>query len=101
MKRVIVRYKVKSDKAQQNIEYIEKVFAALEKSSPTGIRYASFRSEDGVSFTHIASIETPDGVNPLSDLDEFKTFTQDIASRCEEPPVATEVETLGNYRVLE
>ncbi len=101
MKRVIVRYKVKGDRAQQNIEYIQGVFSALEKSKPEGLRYASFQLEDGVSFIHIASIETEDGANPLASLDEFKAFTQDIASRCEEPPVASAVETIGNYRVLE
>ena len=101
MKSVIVRYKVKEEKAQQNIEYIRDVFRALEKSKPEGLRYGSFQLEDGVSFVHIASIETEDGTNPLASFDEFKVFTQDIASRCEEPPVASSAETIGNYRVLE
>ena len=101
MKRVIVRYKVKEDKALQNIEFIEDVFSSLKKSKPGGLRYASFQLEDGVSFIHIASIETEDGANPLVSLDEFKAFTQDIASRCEEPPVSSAVETIGNYRVFE
>ena len=77
------------------------MFSALEKSKPEGLRYASFQLEDGVSFIHIASINTEDCVNPLASLDELKAFTQDIASRCEEPPVASAVETIGNYRVLE
>ena len=101
MKRAIVRYKVKSDKAQQNIEFIQKVFTALDNSKPEGLRYASFRLEDGVSFIHIASIETSDGANPLSGFEEFKAFKQDIASRCEEPPVASDVDTIGNFRVFE
>ena len=101
MKRVLVRYKVKADKAQQNIEYIQEVFSALDKSKPEGLRYASFKLEDGLSFIHIASIETEDGENPLLSYDEFKAFTQDIASRCEEPPIASTAETIGNYRVFE
>ena len=101
MKRVIVRYKVKEDKALQNIEYIADVFSSLEKSKPGGLRYVSFQLEDGVSFIHIASIETEDGANPLVSLDEFKAFTQDIVSRCEEPPVSSAVETIGNYCVFE
>jgi hypothetical protein len=101
MKRVIVRYKVKEDRALQNIEFIEDVFSSLKKSKPGGLRYASFQLEDGVSFIHIASIETEDGANPLVSLDEFKAFTQDIVSRCEEPPVSSAVETIGNYRVFE
>lgn len=101
MKRVIVRYKVKEDKARQNIEYIQAVFSALEKSKPEGLRYTAFQLEDGVSFVHIASIETEDGSNPLAAFDEFKAFTQDIASRCDEPPVASSAETIGSYRMFE
>ncbi len=100
MKRVIVRYKVKADKAQQNIEYIQAVFKALEKSKPAGLRYSTFQLEDGVSFVHIASIETEDNSNPLSAFDEFKAFSKDISSRCAEPPVASNATTIGNYRVF-
>ena len=100
MNRVIVRYKVKEDQAQQNIDYILDVFSALEKGKPEGIRYASFQLEDGVSFVHIASIETEDGSNPLPDFDEFKTFVQDIGSRCVEPPAVSAAETIGAYRVF-
>ena len=101
MKRVIVRYKAKKDKAQENREYIQNVFHALDSSKPAGLRYTAFQLEDGVSFVHLASIETEDGSNPLASFDAFKAFTQDMASRCEGPPEASEVETIGNYRVFE
>jgi hypothetical protein len=97
MKRVIVQYKVKADKAEENVAYIQAVFQALNETKPEGLRYASFQSEDGVSFTHIASIETEDGSNPLSSLDEFDAFTEDIGSRCEIPPAAAVVNTVGAY----
>ena len=100
MKRVIVRYKIKADKAQDNIAYIQEVFKALDKSKPEGLRYTSFQMEDGLSFVHIASIETDDGSNPLSALSEFKAFTEDISSRCEEAPVASEANMIGNYRIF-
>ena len=101
MKRIIVRYKVKKDKAQENIEYIQAVFDALDNSKPDGLRYASFQLEDGVSFIHMASIESDDGSNPLALLDEFKAFIKDIGTRCEVPPAASEATTLGAYRVFE
>ena len=100
MNRVIVRYKVKGDNVQENIDYIQAVFAALEKSRPEGLRYASFQLEDGVSFVHIASIETDNGENPLPALDEFKSFVKDITQRCEEAPVACSAETIGAYRIF-
>jgi hypothetical protein len=100
MKRIIVRYKVKADRAQENIVYVQAVFAALEKSRPAGLKYSTFQLEDGVTFIHIASIETKDGTNPVGMLDEFKAFTADIKSRCEEPPVASDATLIGNYMLL-
>lgn len=100
MKRILVRYKVKTESAQENIEYIQAVFGALENSKPEGLRYASFQLEDGVSFVHIASIETEDGSNPLPSFDEFKAFVNDIASRCVEPPEPSELTTIGSYCVF-
>ena len=101
MPKVIVRYKVKSDRAEENIDYINRVFEALKQASPAGLRYASFVLEDGLSFVHIASIETEDGSNPLTELAEFQAFVADIASRCDEPPRPTPVELLGSYRVFD
>jgi len=101
MKRLMVRYKVKAEMAQQNIEYIKNVFTALQKSKPAGLRYASFVLEDGVSFVHLASIETQDGSNPLPNFDEFKTFSQDIADRCDEAPVVSSLDTIGSYGIFD
>jgi hypothetical protein len=63
--------------------------------------YASFKLEDGVSFIHIASIETADGSNPLAALDEFKALVADIKDRCEIPPAPTELMQIGAYRVFD
>ncbi|MDH3252516.1 MAG: hypothetical protein OEM41_06955 [Ignavibacteria bacterium] len=100
MKRVIVRYKVKPDKANENQELIQAVFAELNSKRPDGLRYASFLQADGQSFVHIASIETKDGSNPLSGIEAFKAFQKDINSRCIESPVATEITEVGSFRML-
>ena len=78
MKRVLVRYKVKSDRAEENTDNIQKVFTELQQNSPDGLRYASFKLEDGVSFVHIASIETESGNNPLAETAAFKNFQAEI-----------------------
>ncbi len=98
MKRVMVRYKVKADRAAENENYITKVFEQLRSENPTGIHYASFKLDDGVSFVHIASIDSADGSNPLGDLSAFKAFTGQIKDRCEEPPVAANLMEVGSYR---
>ena len=100
MGKVIVRYKVKADKSQENKELIGKVFEELISKQPGGIRYATFVLPDDVSFIHIASIETDDETNPLSFIDAFKDFQKDIKDRCEEPPSASAVTEIGSYRVF-
>lgn len=100
MKRVMVRYKVKADRAGENVEYITKVFEQLDHERPDGLRYASFRLDDGVSFVHLVSIETADGRNPLSAVSAFKAFTERIKDRCDEPPVAVDLHDVGVYRLF-
>jgi hypothetical protein len=101
MRRVIVRYKVKADRADENISFIKKVFSELKETAPQGLRYASFIGADGVSFVHVASIESPDGSTPLATLAAFKAFQAEIKDRCEEPPQALEVSIVGSYGMLE
>lgn len=98
MKRVIVRYRVKPERASENWAYIEKVFAELHKTNPAGLRYASFRAKDGVTHFHIASVETENGDNPLSKTAAFAAFTADIQARCDEPPMTVELDEIGSYR---
>jgi hypothetical protein len=100
MKRVMVRYRVKADQAADNERFIQAVFAELERDKPAGLRYASFKLEDGVSFVHIASIETADGTNPLLAQPAFKEFSAKIKDRCEEPPVTANLSEVGSYRVF-
>lgn len=98
MNSVVVRYRVKPEHVGENERLIERVFAKLDATQPDGLRYASFRLADGVSFVHVASIETDDGSNPLSALDEFADFTREIAQRCDEPPVGQDATIVGSYR---
>jgi hypothetical protein len=97
---VIVQYRTKPDRADANQELVENVFAALKRKAPDGLRYATFRLGDGVSFVHVASIETADGSNPLESVDEFLTFGRGVADRCESPPVAQGATLVGSYRFL-
>lgn len=101
VKRVVVQYRTKPDQADANQELVEAVFAALKRKAPEGLRYATFRLADGVSFVHVASIETDDGTNPLEGIDEFLAFGRGVADRCEVPPAAQGATLVGSYRFLE
>ena len=95
MNRVLVRYKVKPDRAEENETLVKAVYEELAAAAPDGLRYATFVLEDGVSFAHIAETE---GENPLPKLEAFQEFQKDVGARCDEPPVVTELREVGSYR---
>ena len=101
MKRLMVRYKVKAGRAAENERYITSVFEQLHHERPEGLRYATFKLDDGVSFVHIVSIEGADGRSPLGELSAFKAFTDKIGERCDEPPVAVNLDEVGSYRFFD
>ena len=92
---VMVRYKVKADRAEENTQLIQAVFAELVEKRPSGIRYNSYRLADGNSFVHIAIVEGAE--NPLFAIEAFKRFTSAIQDRCEELPVTTHFTLVGSY----
>jgi hypothetical protein len=100
MRRVMVRYKVKPEQVERNEELVRAVYDELRRTAPPGLRYGTFRMDDGVSFVHIASVET-DGANPLQAVEAFARFQEGIAERCDEPPVAVELRAVGSYRFLD
>ena len=99
MRTVMVRYKLKPDKVAENEELVRAVYAELQSTQPAGLRYSTLRLDDGVSFVHLA--ETAEGENPLPKVAAFQRFQENIADRCEESPVVTEIREIGSYRFLE
>jgi hypothetical protein len=84
--------------AEENQRLVEKVFAGLAAEDPGGLRYATLRLADGVSFLHVVVQENDD--NPLLRLAAFDEFQRGIAERCVEGPERTEVSVVGAYRML-
>ena len=100
MKGVIVRYKIKPDQAARNEELVRAVYDELDRTKPAGLRYATFQLDDGVSFVHLASNDTEDGRSPLSEVQAFRRFQENIDDRCEEAPAVTELREIGSYRLF-
>jgi hypothetical protein len=98
MSKVMVRYKVKPERAEQNEQLIRGVYEELERTAPADLRYATFKLEDGVSFVHVASDESEDGQSPLRNVKAFRAFQKDVAERCAETPLATELHEIGSFR---
>jgi hypothetical protein len=97
MRRVMVRYKVKPERVEENEALVRAVYAELRSTEPDGLQYATFRLDDGLSFVHIASVE--EGTNPLPELTAFKAFLADIRDRCDEPPVTSQLQQIGSYNL--
>ena len=93
----VVRYKAKVGSADVNQALAEAVYAELAATAPKGLRYATLRLDDGVTFIHIASIDTDDGSNPLTQIAAFNAFGAEIADRCDEPPVAMRATVVGSF----
>jgi hypothetical protein len=95
MKRVMVRYRVKPERADENESLVRAVYEELHETNPEGLRYATLRLDDGVSFVHLSESESE--VSPLTEVPAFKDFQREIADRCEEQPVVTNVDVVGSY----
>ena len=96
MKQVMVRYKVKPDRVAENEQLVRAVYEELHRRRPDGLRYATFRLEDGVSFVHIAFEE--DNATGLPGVEAFREFTREIDDRCDEKPVVTVLDEIGSFR---
>ena len=97
MGQCVVRYKLTPDGVEENERLVQRVYEELNERDPGGLRYATFRLADGVSFVHVASVDTADGTNPLGGIAAFAEFTRDIADRCDEPPLALDATVVGSY----
>ncbi len=92
---MMVRYKVKPDRAEENESLVRRVYAELRDAAPAGLRYATFVHEDGVSFVHVASSEGDR--SPLNDVAAFQDFQRNIDERCDEPPAPARLREVGSY----
>jgi hypothetical protein len=96
MRKVIVRYRVKPDRVEENEQLVRDVYDELSRATPAGFHYGTFKLEDGVTFVHVAAQEGEQ--NPLADVAAFGRFQESIRDRCDEPPVVTQMDEVGSFR---
>ena len=97
MATVVVRYKTKPERAEENQALVENVFAELSTMGATGFSYLSLRLEDGVSFVHVVVEHGTGATTSLVDVPAFQAFTAGIADRCDEQPVAQGATLVGSH----
>jgi hypothetical protein len=101
MQQVMVRYKVKPDRVEENEALVRAVYEELHQLAPPGFRYATYKLDDGVTFMHLAVTEAEaegDG-RVLPTLRAFQKFREGLEDRTDEGPVATELDPIGSFRL--
>jgi len=93
----MVSYTLKPDRVAENERLARAVYDELRATRPAGLRYATFRLGDGVSFVHIVAHEEAGGANALTALPAFQAFAAGVKDRCASPPVRVELNEIGSY----
>jgi hypothetical protein len=96
---MMVNARVKADKVGEVEAAARKMFAALQHKQPGGVRYASCKLSDGVTFVAILELED-NAQNPLPTIPEFTEFQAGLQGWVAEPPSATLVQVVGSYRLF-
>jgi hypothetical protein len=91
----MVRYRVRPDQVERNLELLRAVYDELESTQPDGLRYATFQLEDKVSFVELV---VGGGHGRLAELEAFRAYRSTIAERCDEPPTLAELHEVGTFR---
>jgi len=94
----VVRYTTTPQSADENARLVAAVYAELAQTRPAGLRYATLRLDDGVSFVHLA--EVAGDHNPLSDSPAFAAFQAGLGERVVDGPVALDATVVGSYDLL-
>jgi len=94
---VVVQYQVHPAAAEENQRLVEEVYAELAAKDPGGLRYATYRLADGVTFVHVATVDADE--NPLNATAAFARFQEGLAERCAQPPAASQATVVGSYGI--
>lgn len=93
---VMVRWKVREDQVGEELARLREVYDELAAAEIDGLRYATYRLEDGMSFMDV--VDMPQGPGMLRQIAAFGRYRTGLEARCAEPPVVTRMEEVGAYR---
>ena len=92
---VMIRCKVRPDEAEASLESFREVYEEMRSVQPKGLRYATFRLEDKVTFISFAEMD--EGPEVLRQLKAFQRLRATPDERFDEPPVLTMLHEVGSY----
>ena len=95
----MVRYEIEPEQVEENERLVHAVYAELAENQPSWLRYATFALDDGVTFVHLAMIDTHRG--ELRDVAAFRAFREGLADRVVAPLANTPLRQVGSYRIFD
>ncbi len=96
----VIRSTIKPECADSAEAGVQRLFAAIQRAEPHGIRYASTHLADRL--TYLAILEVEDGVeNPLPSIPEFVQFGEELKSWTAGPPEREMFTVVGSYRLFD
>ena len=90
----MVRYRVRPDRVDENVDLLRAVHAQVQALCPDGLRYASFRLDDEVTFVELI---VGGGDGRLAGLEAFRRYRSTIDERVEAAPELEELNELGSF----
>src|SRR5689334_5094084 len=93
----MIHAKIWSDKATE----MEKAqwFAAIDCAQPGGVRYASCRLPDGITYVILLDLDN-DERNPLEAVPGFTEFQENLKNFLTAPPEVQQLTPVGSYRLF-
>jgi hypothetical protein len=96
---MMLRVAVKADSVADVQAAVTRMFSAIERAKPEGIRYASCRLADTATFVILLQVQ--DGIdNPLPTVPEFREFQENLKHWIAEPPIPEQLTVIGSYNLF-
>ncbi len=99
MRRVIVRYTVKPGQEQSTRSWCGRSTTSCT-TQPAGLRYATFRLDDGRTFVHVAFDETPRPPQPAAGGSGLPAIHRRHRRPLRDTPQTAEAGQIGSYRLF-
>ncbi|WP_433436983.1 hypothetical protein [Nonomuraea sp. CA-141351] len=96
--RVLIRYTIKPEHIHRSTELLRAVYADLERTRPTGLRYETFQVEGTGQFLAVIESDGGPGDSAHHRLASFQRYRAALDDICVEPPTVAHLETVGAYR---
>ena len=92
----MVRQKIKSGSLDEAEAAVRDLFVTLGRLRPEGVRYASTRVVDSLTF--VILVELADGIeDPRPAIPEYQRFLEQLEGWVDGPPVIEQLDVVGSY----